>query len=531
MGNACSQLTYTGWIADREAVLPDERQVARANTTLYFGWSGIALYRVGAFVESITTFFRANPSSALFTTRFAAEGARHTVSQVGIALGSIASLVEMGITSVLFGRHVHRHQTVGAQLTRNQGNRKKFLGDIRRKKEAAHEEKRQQLRAADPSIDDGSRISTVRPSSDGISVKELSKGAPANLDSMPALAESYLKYETAQIDHREATHTLKHSSVMFTRDGILQGGGVGCNLALLWDSLKVSELLHLASVPINATATAICGFAFSLGCGALHIVAGALRWHDGLKKLAAASGALKAIENAKEGLKEAKESQQAALANASRVAESLLAHAERNEVKAQDDAKNQIRVGKWRIAYGTAAMAVGGISLALFLVVGGVSTGGILFGIIGGLALAGWALFAGIRNRNSAKSIQAAIDKDNNNPVASREGASEGNDLPTLDDVIDEAVRLLDRAAESDPDARKLVKHTLKRIGLTREDLWPLRFSSPDPAVKGPVVEELKIKIRNLVDGDGARLAAEKKGASVPQKKPVPVADPVAVAM
>lgn len=528
MRNACSQLTYTGWIADRGAVLPHERRIARANTKLYFTWSGIALYRVGAFAEAITSFFRANPSSALLTTRFAADGARHTVSQVGIALGSIASLVEMGITSVLFGRHVHKHRTVGAQLAQNEENGKKFFGHIQGKKEAAYQEKRP-LKSADRSIDAGSPPPTVFPLSDDILAEKLSKGVPAIQDSMPELAVSYLKLETAQIDRRDATHTLKHSSVMFARDGILQGGGVGCNLALLWDGLKVSELLQLAAVPINATATAICGFAFSLGCGALHIVAGALRWRDGLKKLTAAGEALKAIEDAKKGLKEAKESQQSELANASRIAESLLAHAQCNEIKAQDDAKNQIRVGKWRISYGAAAMAVGGISLALFLIVGGISTGGILFGIIGGLALAGWTLFAGIRNRNSAKSIEAAIDKSNNSAVASGEGAPEGNDSPTLDDLIDQAVRLLDRAGGSDADARRLIKHTMKRIGLTREDLWPLRFCSSDPAVRGPVVEELKIKIRNLVDGDGARCAAEKKGVARPERKPVPEAKPVAV--
>ncbi|UZN50079.1 hypothetical protein KZ686_05670 [Cupriavidus cauae] len=346
---------------------------------------------------------------------------------------------------------------------------------------------------------------------------------------MPELALSYLEYEAAQIGHRDATNTLKHSSVMFARDGILQGGGVGCNLALLWDGLKVSELLHLAAVPINATATAICGFAFSLGCGALHIVAGALRWHDGLRKLAAASRALEAIEDAKEGLKEAKGSQQAELADAGRLAESLLTHAERNEAKAQDDAKNQIRVGKWRITYGAAAMAVGGISLALFLVVGGVSTGGILFGIIGGLALAGWTLYAGIRNRNSAKSIQAAIDKANNNAVASGAGAPSDNELPPLDEIIDRTVQLLDRADGSDAEARRLIKHTLKQIGLTREDLWPLRFCSPDPAVRGPVVEELKIKIRNLVDGDGARCAAEIRATPRTETKLTAEAAPVTV--
>lgn len=529
MGKACSPLTYTARIAERQAVLPDERHVALANTGLYFGWSGIALCRVGAFVESITTFFRTNPTSALLTTRFVADGARHTVSQAGIALGGIASLVEMGITSVLFGRHVHRHRSVGAQLTRNQQNRKDFFGLIQGRKEAAHEEKRLKVSAEDPRIDDGSPIPSVHEVSNGIAAGVSCKGVPAHQESMPELAKSYLKFETAQIDRRETAHTLKHSSVMFARDGILQGGGVGCNLALLWDSFKVSELLHLAAVPINATATAICGFAFSLGCGALHIVAGALRWHDGLKKLAAAGGALEAINTAKERLKDAKESQQAELANAGRLAESLLRHAEHNEIRARDDARSQIRVGKWRISYGAAAMAVGAISLALFLVVGGVSTGGILFGIIGGLALAGWTLYAGIRNRNSAKSIQAAIDKGNNHAAASEEGGPKDNELPPLDDVIDQAVRMLDRTGGNDANARRLIKHTLKQIGLTREDLWPLRFCPIDPDVKDPIVEELKIKIRNLVDGDGIRRAVENGLQRRPEAKPAAEAEPVAI--
>ncbi|WP_157071944.1 hypothetical protein [Cupriavidus sp. HPC(L)] len=529
MGKACSLLTDASRIAERQAVLPDDKHVALANTGLYFGWSGIALCRVGAFVEAITTFFRTNPASPLLTTRFVADGARHTVSQVGIALGGVASLVEMGITSVLFGRHVHRHRSVDAQLTRNQENRREFFGFIQGRKEAAHEEKRLKLGAEDPTIDDGSPIPSVHRLSSSIPAGVSCKGVPARQESMSELAAGYLKFETAQIDRREAADTLKHSSVMFTRDGILQGGGVGCNLALLWDSFKISELLHLATVPINATATAICGFAFSLGCGALHIVAGALRWHDGLKKLSAATGALKAINDAKERLKDAKERQQAELAEAGRLAESLLTHAERNEVRAQDDANNQIRVGKWRITYGATAMAVGAISLALFLVVGGVSTGGILFGIIGGLALAGWTLYAGIRNRNSAKSIQAAIDKGNNNAVASGEGGPKDNELPSLDDVIDQAVRMLDKDGGHDANARRLIKHTLKQIGLTREDLWPLRFCSFDPSVKGPIVEELKIKIRNLVDGDGIRCAVEKGLRRRAESKLAAEAEPVAL--
>jgi len=529
MGSVRGHVTYVNWIADRREVLPGERQIALASTGLYCSWSSIALCRAGAFVESITNFFRANPSSALLTSRFTAEGARHSVSQAGIALGCAASLAEMIITSVVFGRHASRHQRTGQQIDENGSGSRAFADYIRNQKTDARKAKLNGA-IADESIESDPEVLHPYSGDGSCSVVQSSTNGRVEKKPMSELAESYLKYETAQIDHREATHTLKHSSVMFARDGILQGGGVGCNLALLWDGLKVSELLHLAAVPINATATAICGFAFSLGCGALHIVAGALRWHDGLKKLAAASGALEAIEYAKEGLKEAKKSQQADLANASRVAESLLAHAERNELKAQDDAKNQIRVGKWRIAYGGAAMTVGAISLALFLVVGGVSTGGILVGIIGGLALAGWTLYAGIRNRNSAKSIQAAIDKDNNNVGASGENAPI-NGSPPLDDLIDQAVRLLDRADGSETEARRLMKHTLKRIGLTREDLWPLRFCSADPAVRGPVVEELKIKIRNLVDGDGVRSAAEKKGAPGPEKKPVPVAEPVAVVM
>lgn len=528
MGSVRGHVTYVSWLADRRGVLPGERRVACANTGLYYGWSSIALYRVGAFIDSITAFFRANPSSTLLTTRFAAEGTRHTVSQAGIALGSVASFAEMIITSVVFARHADRHHRTGRQVDDNGEGHEAFANYIRSQKADVQKAK---LRAgtAGETLAPDTEVLHAYSADGGILVVQPSKGDRLKGKPTQELAVNYLEYETAQIDRREAANTLKHSSVMFTRDGILQGGGVGCNLALLWDSFKISELLHLATVPINATATAICGFAFSLGCGALHIVAGALRWHDGLKKLSAATGALKAINDAKERLKDAKERQQAELAEAGRLAESLLTHAERNEVRAQDDANNQIRVGKWRITYGATAMAVGAISLALFLVVGGVSTGGILFGIIGGLALAGWTLYAGIRNRNSAKSIQAAIDKGNNNAVASGEGGPKDNELPSLDDVIDQAVRMLDKDGGRDANARRLIKHTLKQIGLIREDLWPLRFCSFDPSVKGPIVEELKIKIRNLVDGDGIRCAVEKGLRRRPESKLAAEAEPVAL--
>lgn len=529
MGSVRGHVTYVSWLADRHGVLPGERRLAFANAGLYYGWSSIALYRVGAFIDSITAFFRANPSSALLTTRFTAEGTRHTVSQAGIALGSVASFAEMIITSVVFAQHANRRQCTGRQIDDNGEGHEAFANYVRCRKSDVQKTKLKGAVASE-GLEPDAEVHDACSADRGISIAQSSTGGRVKEKPTLELAVSYLEYETAQIDHRKAGNTLKHSSVMFARDGILQGGGVGCNLALLWDSFKVSELLHLAAVPINATATAICGFAFSLGCGALHIVAGALRWHDGLKKLAAASGALEAINTAKERLKDAKNSQQAELANAGRLAESLLRHAEHNEIRGRDDAKSQIRVGKWRISYGAAAMTVGAVSLALFLVVGGVSTGGILFGIVGGLALAGWTLYAGIRNRNSAKSIQAAIDKGNNQAAASGEGGPKDNELPPLDDVIDQAVRMLDRTGGTDANARRLIKHTLKQIGLTREDLWPLRFCSFDADVKGPIVEELKIKIRNLVDGDGIRCAVENGLQRRPQAKPAAEeAEPVAI--
>ncbi|WP_156526346.1 hypothetical protein [Cupriavidus gilardii] len=500
MGNACVNITYAKWIADRQEALPKDRQLDLANTGLYVAWGSIALCRAGVFLESIRTFFT-NPSPALMMTKFAAEGARHALFQVGIALSSTASIVEMVITSVVFGRHVDRHQRIGTQLTKNRATSKAFAEHTKDKREPVH------------NMEQSPTCAVV-----GVEKKPMSEQAA-----------SYLAYQTARIDRRESTNTVKHSSVMFARDGVMQGGGVGCNLALLWDAFKVSDLLHLAAAPINATATAIGGFAFSAACGALHIVAGALRWHDGLKKLAAVSGAMAAIERAEGRLREAKENQQADVQHAVGIAETLLTHARSNEKRATDDAGHQIRVGKWRIAYGSVAISVAGISLGLFLLVGGLSTGGILFGVVGGLALAGWTFYASYRNRNYAKSIEAALNNANNNVAASGEGAVERKRPLSLDEAIEQAVLLLDKTGNPDRDARRLIKETLTKMGLKPKYLWPLRFCATDPEVKGPVVEELKIKIRNLVDGDGARRAAVKFAMQSADGKAAVPANPVAV--
>lgn len=522
MSQGCGHISCASRIVERTDALPQARHVALANAVLYFGWSGIALYRAGAFAESITAFFRANRSSPVLTTRFGTDGSRHAISQAAMGLSSAASIVEIVITTVVFGRHVRSRLRIARQLVATRELRGFFIERLAHQKRAARMSKAMAVTAASRGV------GAAYPLDGGTSVRPSSSSARADGGAMAALATGYLHYRTAQLDCREATDTLKHSSLMFARDGVLQAAGVGCNLALLWDGLKVSELLHLATMPIHATATAICGFAFSLGCGALHVVAGAMRWRDGLKKLAAASEALNAIRRAKRTIKEAKAGRQVELVDAARVAESLLTHAKRNERRAEDDARHQIRLGKWRITYGTAAMAVGAVSLALFLFVGGVSTGGILFGIVGGLALTGWTLYAGHRHRHAARAIQAAIEKGNNVAPAQEgtrpeQASDEQPDTQplSLDDAIEQAIRLLDRTGNPHPDARRLIKQTLKELGVDPGDLWPLRFCSSDPAPRAPVVEELKIRIHNLVDGDGARCAAEKRLAPDPQAKPV----------
>ncbi|MBO4119385.1 hypothetical protein J5T34_01375 [Cupriavidus gilardii] len=510
MSEECCHVTCASRIVERTDALPQARHIALANSSLYFGWSGIALCRAGAFVESITAFFRANPSSSPLTTRFSTDGPRHAISQAAMALGTAASIVEIVITTVVFGRHLRARFRIARQLVATRELREIFIERIARQKSAAAISRAMAMTSASRGA------SAAYPLGRSTLSQPTSTSAPVGPGAMAVLAVGYLHYQTAQMDRREASDTLKHSFVMFARDGVLQGAGVGCNLALLWDGLKISELLHLVAVPIHAMATTICGFAFSLGCGALHIIAGALRWRDGLKKLAAAREALNAIRRAKRIVKEAKERRQAELANAARVAVSLVSHAKRNERRARDDARSQIRLGKWRMTYGAAAMAVGGASLALFLVVGGVSTGGILIGIVGGLALAGWTLHAGYRHRKAAKSVQDAIEKGNSNVAASGDGALRDDQPLALDGAIEQAIQLLDRAGNPDTDSRRLIKHTLMQLGLDRAELWPLRFCLPDPAAKGPLVEELKIKIRNLVDGDGARCAAEKRLVPVP---------------
>lgn len=524
MSEGCGHISCASRIVERTDALPQARHVALANSVLYFGWSGIALYKAGAFAEAIVAFFRANPSSSVLTARFSTDGPRHAISQAAMGLSTAASIVEIVITTVVFGRHLRARFRIARQLVATGELRAIFIERIAHQKRAARISKAMAVTAA-------SRGAVAACPPDGsTSVQPCPTSVRADGGAMAVLATGYLHYQTAQMDRREATDTLKHSFVMFTRDGVLQAAGVGCNLALLWDSLKVSELLHLATVPIHATATAICGFAFSLGCGALHVIAGAVRWRDGLKKQAAASEVLNAIRRAKRTVKEAKESQQAELVDAATVAESLLSHAKRNERRAEDDARHQIRLGKWRMIYGGAAMAVGGISLALFLVAGGVSTGGILFGIVGGLVLAGWTLYAGYRHRHAASSIQAAIDKGNNVVTAGtgtrpEKALDEQPDTQplSLDDAIEQAILLLDRTRNPHPDARRLIKQTLKELGVSPGDLWPLRYCSSDPAGRDPVIEELKIRIHNVVDGDGARCAAEKRLAPDREAKPVAV--------
>jgi hypothetical protein len=484
---------YQDWISAEQKTRPERRKVAQANVAMYSGWCGIALWRTGAYVEAITAFFRTHVSTSL-TTPLVLTGVRHTVSQAGLALGCVVSMAEMAITCMVFGKGAHEYRCLLRHLDGHRPIGDAYFRRIADLKEAAHVVKH--ARSQNDASADRTAPATGSPVIDAApgTSQGARKQSPENVGT---LAKSYFEYEIAQVELPEARNAFKRSLWMFLRDGPLQGGAVGCNLAMLWQAFKVSDLLHIATAPINAVGTAIGGAAFGIACGAFHIIAGALARSEGLQRLAAATGARERIDAAIRKIDDIKAQRQAAVEEAVMVSTTLLRHAAKNEDDAQNAARYQIRVGNRRIAYGTAAIVLAGASLTFFLLAGGLSTGGLLIAVVGGLALAGWVAYAAHRNRKDACKLQAAVADSKGAPPAM-----------TLDVAIERAVAYLDRTGGiggSNREGRRIIKHALMDIGMDRKGFWALRFCSADPREKGPVMDTLKVLIHNHVDGDGAR--------------------------
>lgn len=496
--------SYAGWVAANGEARHRKQIEATTSVGLYAAWSGIAWCRAGAFVEAITNFFRTHASFSL-TAPVVLTGMRHTCSQVGVALGTLASMAEMTMTCYLFGTDADNYRSIRRHLTAHEKGHNLFTGDITQLKKAAHAakyERRCNNVASDFAIPD-----SHPPSTGSHRACPGSVGHPAH--SNAELARFYFEYKVAHAELPEATSTFRRSLVMFLRDGPLQGGAVGCNLALLWQGFKISDLLHIVTVPINAVATAIGGAAFSAACGIFHIVGGVLARSEGLQKLAAALRAKDVIDNAIRTIEGIKAEQNAEVEEAVAVGAALLQHAAKNEENAQDSARKQVFVGKWRIGYGTTAIAIAAGSLTFFLLAGGMSTGGLLFAVAGALFLAGWVAYAAYRNGKDASKLKDATTVGSGTTPAM-----------TLEQTIERAVAYLDRTGgigKDNRDGRRIIKHALRDIGMDRSDFWALRFCSDDPAVKGPVIDTLKVLIHNHVDGDGARRALQQSPAA---KKP-----------
>lgn len=492
---------YADWIASRQVSQSQNRSVAIANTTLYSGWCGLALSRGGAFVEAITAFFRTHAPLSL-TTPVVLIGARQVCSHIGLALSCVVAITEMAVTGVVFGRDAHKYRTLGTHLDDHRANHGAYSKHIRKFKEAVGAGRAGRSQATSEDLEGDLKGERV------LSAATASLAAPPKHDTV-VLAKSFFEYEVGNAEIPEATSTFKRSLVMFLRDGPLQGGAVGCNLALLWQGFKISDLLHIVTVPINAVATAIGGAAFSAACGVFHIVGGALARSEGLQKLAAAVRAKDVIDNAIRTIEGIKAERNAEVEEAVAVGAALLQHAAKNEENAQDSARKQVFVGKWRIGYGTTAIAIAAGSLTFFLLAGGMSTGGLLFAVAGALFLAGWVAYAAYRNGKDASKLKDATTVGSGTTPAM-----------TLEQTIERAVAYLDRTGgigKDNRDGRRIIKHALRDIGMDRSDFWALRFCSADPAVKGPVIDTLKVLIHNHVDGDGARRALQQSPAA---KKP-----------
>lgn len=323
----------------------------------------------------------------------------------------------------------------------------------------------------------------------------------------PQQTAAYAEVESAASDRRKALHNLMRSAWTGTRDVLFQGGGIGCNIAMLLS--RGSDFLKIAALPVNTLCTAICGGAFNVACGVLHIITGVLGMRDARAKHSAAARTGAHITTQLDALEGSVARSGATVSDAQReafeVTRSLLSHAKKNEKEAKRQARQELRVGKWRIAYGSCSIVFGIGATAFFLLAGTLTTGGLAIVVAASLAFTLWGAYAFHRSVDNAK----RLDAQNRDPSDAGSALPDGNDgLLPLDGALDRAVRLLDRFRNTDHEARKTIKRAMVDLGLSRKDLWPLRFHGEDPALRPPLQEILKIKLRNLVAGDGARQGA-----------------------
>ncbi|TWG79490.1 hypothetical protein L602_006100000010, partial [Cupriavidus gilardii J11] len=429
-----------------------QRRLYRVNTGLYLGWHTIAVAKVATFGATIAAFYRESRGVLVGLDKSAI-----TCS----LLGSVAAAAEVAITAVVFARTARKADKLGAKCVRHARSHRLLLEYCEQQKG-----KRKRVAYAVP-------IALTEPCGRG-----------------------YAKYEAAFTQRQSAMTELSAMSVVFARDTVIQGAGAGANLALLWNALKLSDVLHVARCAIHVKAATLAAGAAGIACGVFHMVGGAIAVLRGNRTIRRATDKLESIGRRLRGRvldspdvgeavsvfaagmsarKTQRTEKYEALAlkcdgkqfgKAIAISQQLHQYARNGEERALESARHQVRLGKLRIGYGAVSAAVGGAALAVALTVGAATPIGWAIAGVGALFAAGWLLYAWHRNKQYAKTLES-FEEDHLHLAAS------------ADEVVCAALQALDGDRDgSRPDrmARKLIKQTLLAVGVTPEDFRVLKL-------------------------------------------------------
>lgn len=483
-----------------------DRVVATINRVMYPAWAGIAIYRESSLALALAALFRGG----------AVPAQQVRMINAGVLAGTVCAIAEMAVTAAVFCRSVFRYSENHARIEACSEGHARFMHTLG----TARMHARRVMPADDGCVDDAERERRTEvelpsgadvpaePDADGMHAPLLDghahTGGPTGrqAEGIAAQMEDYAAHRAATAASPEHQRQLRDDGLAFGRDTVAQGGLVGSNLALLWHACDVSQLLQLPADVVSVTAATLSGSICSLVMGVFHIVAAAVSWKSASRLRELARNARDVLLTLQNKVTRAfhfhDPARHADYEAALPVCAALLHHAAYNETEAIRCARHRIFASKCRMAFGTTSLVLGGISLVLMLVLGTVTTGGLMLGMAGLLAGLAWLTNATIKSHRHAASLSAAVD----------ELSSLRASVPSLDQAIRDAVELLDPSSgrgKAYPVARKLIKRMLMDLGMARSDFKPLKWAPG--AVRDAVRAELADTICRYVAGDAMRRA------------------------
>lgn len=453
-----------------------ERAVAYTSGVIYPAWGLITACREAQIAASLL--FRQGRAASLLAR----------LSQIGLGASTVIAVVEMGMMGAVFGVHAHGHVKRRAAMSLHDDDHARFLRHIDAERSRARGE-----------VPDGAAAAILQDGAELVPLLGGKAEQPEEAPDIASLAASYAAYREAAEGLPADTAALQEKGLAMVRDTGMQGGAVGCNLALLWQGFHLSQWLHIAAQPIVVPVTMAVGGGFNIACGVLHLAAGAIGLWRGKARAAMSQRygqALLRTVGKLEAHRVRAEEDGRDVSGAVPVCQALLHHAGTSKGRMLREAQAQQFMSRIRLLFGAAFTSASVVSLVLLLTLGTVGPG---LGVTAMFALAAalvWLYMASLRSRDRVVAMQTPPEADLTAPMS-------------LAAAIDGVIRLVDVPAgtpREHADARKLAKLALREFGVTSQEFRVLKWA---PAKGRDVVRsDLARRVEWLIANGGAEAAA-----------------------